>query len=319
MADWYDAADHAFEAIVGWVYSTAVDPLVYSFGLMSWAERAFDGTSFLVAGVLQVIATALICIPLERLAPVQVIAERRQVRTDVIFTLVNKLGLIPLFTFAALLLLLSPLEASARLHGYAPWSLEDFWPGLAGNPALSLLLYVIVLDFAEYWRHRLQHRLDWWWQLHALHHAQRDMTFWTDDRNHIVDELLAALWMATVALAIGVPPQQFPLVLFVLKLIESLSHANLRWSFGPLKYLLVSPQFHRVHHGISIGHEGRTQGVNFGVVFTIWDKLFGTADFRNAYPETGVRDQLDGRNYGTGFWEAQWLGFSRLKQHFWPR
>ncbi len=42
MANWYDAAEHAFEAIVGWVYSTAVDPLVYSFGLMSWAERAFD-------------------------------------------------------------------------------------------------------------------------------------------------------------------------------------------------------------------------------------------------------------------------------------
>ena len=54
MADWYDTAEHAFEAIVGWVYATAVDPLVYSFGLMSWAERAFDGTSFLVAGVLQV-------------------------------------------------------------------------------------------------------------------------------------------------------------------------------------------------------------------------------------------------------------------------
>ena len=71
MAEWYDIAEHAFEAIVGWVYSTAVDPLIYSLGLMSWAERAFDGTSFLVAGVLQVIATVLVCIPLERLAPVQ--------------------------------------------------------------------------------------------------------------------------------------------------------------------------------------------------------------------------------------------------------
>lgn len=315
----YDTLEHAFEAIVGWVYATFVDPLVYALGVMSWAERAFDATGFFVAGVLQVIATALICIPLERLRPVQTISDRRQVRTDVIFTLVNKLGLIPLFTFAALLALVSPLEASLRLHGYAPWSLEDVWPALAALPALSLLLYIVVLDFAEYWRHRLQHRLDWWWQLHALHHAQRDMTFWTDDRNHVLDEVLAAFWLSAVALLIGVPPQQFPLVLFVLKLIESLSHANLRWNFGPLKYLLVSPQFHRVHHGIIIGHEGAQRGVNFGVIFTFWDKLFGTADFRDAYPATGVRDQLEGHDYGTGFWETQWLGFSRLKRHFWQR
>ena len=46
---------------------------------------------------------------------------------------------------------------------------------------------------------------------------------------------------------------------------------------------------------------------------------FRHGGFPQRVPETGVRDQLDGRNYGTGFWEAQWLGFSRLKQHFWPR
>jgi sterol desaturase/sphingolipid hydroxylase (fatty acid hydroxylase superfamily) len=307
-----DALVYAFESAVGWVYTTTVDPLLFALGLVSWAERAFDATGFLMAGLAQVIATALVCIPLERLAPAHSIVDRTHVRTDVIFTLVNKLGLIPLFTFAAMLAMLGPLESSARLHGYSPWSLEDIWPTLAFNPAVSLLIYVVVLDFAEYWRHRLQHRLNWWWQLHSLHHAQQEMTFWTDDRNHVLDELLAALWIAAIALLIGVPPQQFPLVLFALKFIESLSHANVRWRFGPLRFLLVSPQFHRVHHGIIIGHEGERGGVNFGVIFTIWDKLFATADFRNAYPATGVRDQLDGHHYGTGFWETQWLGFMRL-------
>ena len=85
------------------------------------------------------------------------------------------------------------------------------------------------------------------------------MTFWTDDRNHIVDELLAALWMAAVAPPSGCRRSSSRWCCSC-SLIESLSHANLRWSFGPLKHLLVSPQFHRVHHGISIGHEGRTQG-----------------------------------------------------------
>ena len=314
-----EALEHAFEALVGWVYTTLVDPAVFALGLMSWSERAFDATAFFVGGLLQVVATALICIPIEKLAPAQQIADRDQVRTDVFFTLVNKLGVVPLFAFVALLLLFTPLDGWLRLHGYSPWSLEDLWPGLAAMPALSLVLYIVIIDFAGYWQHRFQHRLNWWWQLHSLHHAQRDMTFWTDDRNHIADELLGAFWMATVALAIGVPPQQFPLVLFVIKLTESLGHANVRWNFGWLKYVLVSPQFHRVHHGIIIGHEGVTQGVNFAVVFSFWDKLFGTADFRNAYPATGVRDQIDGHHYGDGFWETQWLGFVRLKKLFWPR
>ncbi len=307
-----DTLFSTYEALVGWVYGALIDPLLFKLGLMSWSERAFDGTGFFVAGILQVIATALICIPLERLAPAQIIDDPQQKRTDIVFTLVNKLGLIPLFAFAVLLLILTPLEATARLHGFSPWSLEDLWPSLATMPAISLLLYVVILDFAEYWRHRLQHRLNWWWQLHVLHHAQRDMTFWTDDRNHIVDELLAAVWLAAIALLIGVPPQQFPLVLFVVKFMESLSHANLRWRFGPLKYLLVSPQFHRVHHGIIIGHEGVNRGVNFGVVFTLWDIVLRTADFRDAYPATGVREQLNGAEYGRGFWQAQRLGFTRL-------
>jgi sterol desaturase/sphingolipid hydroxylase (fatty acid hydroxylase superfamily) len=311
-----DALFENYELLVGWVYATLVDPALFALGLMSWSERAFEGTSFFVAGILQVIATALICIPLERIAPAQIIADPQQKRSDIVFTLFNKLGLIPLFAFAALLLIVTPLESFARLQGYSPFSLEDLWSPLAAMPALSLLLYVVILDFAEYWRHRLQHRLNWWWQLHVLHHAQRDMTFWTDDRNHIVDELIAALWIAGIALLIGVPPQQFPLILFLLKFMESLSHANLRWNFGPLKYVLVSPQFHRVHHGIIIGHEGANRGVNFGVVFTVWDVLLRTADFRDAYPPTGVREQLNGANYGRGFWQAQRLGFTRLARAF---
>ncbi|MBC7710660.1 MAG: sterol desaturase family protein [Rhizobacter sp.] len=308
--------EQAFESLVGGVYTTLVDPTIYSLGLMSWAERAFDATAFFVGGLLQVIATAALCLPLERVAPAQTISDQRHVRTDVLFTFANKVGLFPLFAFAALWVLFKPFESWLRLQGVTPWSLEDLWPALAGMPGLSLLFYIVILDLAGYWLHRAQHQLNWWWQLHALHHAQRDMTFWTDDRNHIADELLSAFWMAMVALAIGVPPQQFPLLLFATKFMESLSHANIRWNFGPLKYLLVSPQFHRVHHAISIGHEGQHRGVNFAVVFSFWDKLFATADFRDSYPATGVADQLHGRHYGDGFWETQWLGFVRLKQYF---
>ncbi len=307
-----ESALETFESLAGWLYATAVQPLLFSLDLMSWSERAFDATAFLLGGVLAVFATALICLPLEKMAPAQAVEKQRNVRTDIAYTLFNKLGLLPLLSFGLLLALFTPFDAWLRLHGIAPFSLEDFAPSLVAVPFASLLLYVLIIDFAEYWRHRLQHRFRWWWQLHSLHHAQRDMTFWTDDRNHILDEIIAAFWMAAIALMIGVPPAQFPLVIFATKFIESLSHANLRWNFGPLKYVLVSPQFHRVHHAIGWGHEGAKSGVNFAVIFSFWDKLFGTADFRNEYPNTGVRDQLTGRNYGIGFWETQWLGFKRL-------
>ena len=55
-----------------------------------------------------------------------------------------------------------------------------------------------MIDFGEYRRHRL-HRLPWWWA-HSLHHDQRQMTLWTDDRNHVLDDVLTAVWRGTIAL-----------------------------------------------------------------------------------------------------------------------
>ena len=99
----------------------------------------------------------------------------------------------------------------------------------------------------------------------------------------------------------------------------ALERAFVRGNFGWRKRILVSPQFHRVHHGVIMGHQGPSQHVNFGVVLAFWDKLFATADFRDAYPATGVADHLHGQHYGDGFWETQWLGFIRLNRLFWPR
>ena len=98
--------------------------------------------------------------------------------------------------------------------------------------------------------------------------------------------------------------------------MESLSHANVRLDFGPLRGLLVSPRFHRLHHAVGLGHESAGQGSlgghNFAVLFPVWDILFGSARFGDALQPTGIRDQQDGRDYGRGFWAQQWLGLKRL-------
>jgi sterol desaturase/sphingolipid hydroxylase (fatty acid hydroxylase superfamily) len=75
-----------------------------------------------------------------------------------------------------------------------PPTLERMVTFLLGQPVLTFVLYAIILDWADYWRHRLSHRFGWWWALHSLHHAQRQMTFWSDDRNHLLDDLIAFVW-----------------------------------------------------------------------------------------------------------------------------
>jgi sterol desaturase/sphingolipid hydroxylase (fatty acid hydroxylase superfamily) len=199
--------------------------------------------------------------------------------------------------------------------------------GVTDHPFMSFVLYLVVFDFVDYWIHRGQHAAHWWWNLHALHHSQRSLTMWSDNRNHLLDDLLRDVFMALVALAIGVAPGQYVLLVSVSRALQSLQHANVRIHFGRLgERLLVSPRFHRTHHAIGVGHESAGQGTlggcNFGVLLPLWDLLFGTARFDTGFAATGVRDQLarrdaggraiPGRNYGRGFWQQQWYGLKRM-------
>ena len=234
-------------------------------------------------------------------------------RVDVIYTMLHRLGFVPLLMFALLTPLVDGLDGWLRMHDIIPWKLEDALPMLNDSPLLSFAAYLVILDFVAYWLHRWQHRVTFWWALHSLHHSQRSRGFWADDRNHLLDDALLDGAFGLVALLIGVARAAFISIVVATRVVESLSHANLKLRFGRIgDYLLVSPRFHRVHHAIGIGHEGRARGCNFAVLFPAWDVLFGTANFENIYPPTGVRDQLEGKEYGRGFWAQQWLGIRRL-------
>ena len=193
-------------------------------------------------------------------------------------------------------------------HGYVPPTLERFLPFLLGTPVLTFFLYAVVLDLADYWRHRFSHSFGWWYGLHSVHHAQTRMTFWSDDRNHVFDDLIGYVWFIGAGLLIGVPPMQFPLLVLTLRLVESLSHANTRVSFGRLgERLLVSPQFHRAHHGLEAGG---VRSFNFGAMFPWWDMLFRTADWRRDVVETGDRRASFAVSHGT-WWQQQVGGIRR--------
>jgi sterol desaturase/sphingolipid hydroxylase (fatty acid hydroxylase superfamily) len=144
------------------------------------------------------------------------------------------------------------------------------------------------------------------------------MTMWSDNRNHLLDDILVDSLMVITAQWIGVPPSQFIAIVAFTQLSESFQHANLKLWFGQIgERLWVSPRFHRLHHSVGIGHEtsGKNTlgGHNFGVLLPWWDMFFGTSNFEVRYDATGVRDQVEqGRDYGSGFWSQQWLGLKRL-------
>lgn len=310
MIEWI--ADQ-FAVLQDQVFETAVLPALHALGMGGYAERAFEWTEFFLIGAIEITLLAIVLGALEKWRPVEVQNDPAAKQVDMIYTMLHRLGFIPL----ALFLLMTPaeelLEGWLRMHDIIPWKLEDAWPALNQSPLLSFLVYLALLDFVAYWLHRWQHRFAFWWALHSLHHSQREMSFWSDDRNHLLDNLLIDGAFALVALLIGVPPMQFVGIVVAKRVLESLSHANLRLSFGRIgEYLLVSPRFHRLHHAIGIGHEGVARGCNFAVLFPVWDVLFRTARIENSYPRTGIRDQLAGVEYGRGFWSQQWLGLKRL-------
>ena len=185
---------------------------------------------------------------------------------------------------------------------------------LFDHPFATFLVYMVVLDLGEYWRHRLQHLLPWWWALHSLHHDQRQLTLWSDDRNHILDDVLAAVWSGTIAMLIDVPPAEYPLVMIGFRLVESLAHTNVRVGFGSVgSAFLVGPQYHRVHHAIEHAKPpfDRARGCNFAVILPIWDVIFGTWRREAAFPPTGVAT-LAGEAVRYGYLRHQLEGFRRL-------
>ncbi len=302
-----------FAALQDQVFETAVLPVMHALGFGGYAEQAFNWTEFFLIGAIEVTLLAMVLGTLEKLRPVEAQLETADKKVDVLYTLLNRLGFIPLALFLFMQPMVDLLDSWMRFNDLIPPKLEDALPFLNASPFLSFLFYLIILDFFAYWLHRGQHRINAWWALHSLHHSQRQMTFWSDNRNHLLDVVIIDAAFALVALLIGVPPAQFITIVVATRVVESLSHANLRLSFGRFgEYLLVSPRFHRVHHAIGLGHEGKRAGCNFAVLFPVWDWLFGTFNHDALYPATGVRNQLEGVNYGSHFWEQQWLGLGRL-------
>lgn len=170
--------------------------------------------------------------------------------------------------------------------------------GSAWSTPLLVVVALLFGDFLRWFHHWLRHKVPLFWKFHAIHHAQREMTAFTDARFHPLDLFVAQTVGFLPFFVLGGRLENGVGAAAALALLVTwfprYYHANVRGRFGPLRYLLVTPQSHRVHHSTEPAHADK----NFGVIFSIWDRIFRTHCDDDVYPATGVEDERVGSEQG---------------------
>jgi sterol desaturase/sphingolipid hydroxylase (fatty acid hydroxylase superfamily) len=183
---------------------------------------------------------------------------------------------------------------SALLHLVVPASAVAFAAAIAARgtgvmalaewpPMLEAGIAVLALDLAIYWQHRASHRLPWLWRIHRVHHTDTCFEVTLGVRFHPLEILLSLFYKFAVVAAIGSSPTAVALYEILLASFALWTHADLalaahadRW----LRLLVVTPDWHRVHHSV---HPEETDS-NYGNLLTLWDRVFAS---RTEQPRDG--------------------------------
>lgn len=149
----------------------------------------------------------------------------------------------------------------------------------------QLLIFFIILDFVQWFTHVMLHRFPFFWEFHKVHHSVAEMGFAAHLRFHWMENILyKPLKTLGVMILGGFEPEQAYIVHFAAISIGHLNHANIKLTYGPLKYIFNNPVMHLWHHVYYLP-EGRNYGINYGISLSLWDYLFGTASIPN--PDDG--------------------------------
>lgn len=146
-------------------------------------------------------------------------------------------------------------------HGHGALGRMPLWQ--------QALVYLVATDFALYWIHRFFHR-GFLWKYHAVHHASKDVEWTSASRFHPLNLALGTCAVDIAAFLSGISPEIFIVMGPFTTIASAFVHANLDWTLGPLKYVVVSPVFHRWHHANSV------RDMNYASTFAVWDWMFGT-------------------------------------------
>ena len=193
---------------------------------------------------------------------------RRGLITDIIYYFLLPIWFVPLDTILKLGLMAivysDVTTAHLLKHGLAPIGDIPFWP--------QLFMSMLIADFMLYWLHRLSHTFPLLWRFHVIHHSSKVVDWLSSERFHIVNSLFQTTIPLAILLLLGFSPRVLAWLTFLMWLGSILEHCNLSWSFGPLRYVIVNPVYHRWHH--TYPNEGGNK--NFAAFFPFLDIMFGT-------------------------------------------
>jgi sterol desaturase/sphingolipid hydroxylase (fatty acid hydroxylase superfamily) len=239
------------------------------------APRAFSaGLDYFV---LELLVLGLVFIPLENLFALR---DQRVFRegwqTDLKHFFVSHAG-VQLLSFAGMI----PAQALFA------WAVRlDFQQAVAAQPLwLQFIEMVVAVDLATYWVHRAFHQVPWLWNFHAIHHSSRKMDWLAGSRMHVVDVVVTRAAAFVPVFILGFAPAALYAYLVFVSFHAVFIHANLRWRFPVLRWVISTPEYHHWHH--TSDEEGIDK--NFAGFLPLWDLLFRTVHLPDHWPQ----------NYGT--------------------
>ena len=183
----------------------------------------------------------------------------------------------------------------AVIDGVQQWIRS--WPGV-----VQFLGLLFVADLTQYWVHRTFHAVPWLWRFHAVHHSAEQMDWLAGSRLHLVDIAVTRGLTYVPIYVLGFGDGPLFAYLVVVSVQATFIHANVRFEFGPLRWVVATPQFHHWHHAA----EREAIDKNFAVHLPVLDGVFGTMYLPGGWP----------RAYGIGGGPAVPPGYAR--QFAWP-
>lgn len=202
----------------------------------------------------------------------EVFAPKRKLLSSKTRRWMTNISLVFINTFV--LRILFPV-AAIGVATYAEINETGLFNQIEMQPALAILLSILLLDFLIYWQHRLFHVVPVLWKLHRVHHADTDYDVTTGSRFHPFEIILSMLIKCAAILVLGAPIEAVLVFEVLLNALAMFNHGNIQLPFKLdkiLRIIIVTPDMHRVHH--SVYHDEMNS--NFGFQISAWDHLFGS-------------------------------------------
>jgi sterol desaturase/sphingolipid hydroxylase (fatty acid hydroxylase superfamily) len=167
------------------------------------------------------------------------------------------------------------LATNLLVHKLFGWAAKDgvrLWVQELPFP-VALFLIILVADLVQYWTHRAYHEVPALWRLHAVHHSAKSMDWLAGSRQHILELILTRTLVLAPIFVLGFSKEVIDAYIVIVGFQAVFNHANVSVRLGPLRYVLVTPNFHHWHHS----QDDEAIDKNYAAHFAFLDHLFGTA------------------------------------------